>query len=64
MRTTVEDVQVGQQVRLLYSRARGTVREVDREYHAARVEMNAGGERWQRLDELEVVKPWDSRRRT
>lgn len=57
-------VKVGQIVRLANNHQRGRVAEVDHAYHAARVELNAGGERWERLDELEIVEPWDTRRRT
>jgi hypothetical protein len=37
-----EAVKVGQQVRLLYSRALGVVREIDHVYEAARVELPLG----------------------
>jgi hypothetical protein len=60
-----ESVKVGQQVKLLYSLARGTVLEIDNVYQAARIELNFGGfEVWQPLDELEIVEPWNNRRRT
>jgi hypothetical protein len=57
-----EAVKVGQYVRLPDSYQSGKVMEVDSEYHAARVALNTGGEMWARLDELEVVEPWDKRR--
>jgi hypothetical protein len=58
-----DDVRVGQQVRLLYSHERGTVLEIDAVFYAARVELNDGGfECWSRLDELEIIEPWDKRR--
>jgi hypothetical protein len=59
-----EAVKVGQQVRLPDSYQSGRVVEVDSEYHAVRVEVNEGGEKWVRLDEIEVVDPWDTQRRT
>jgi hypothetical protein len=59
-----EAVKVGQHVRLPDSYQSGKVMEVDSEYHAARVEVNEGGEKWVRLDELEEVEVWDTIRRT
>lgn len=58
-----EELKVGQTVRLLGSRSRGIVLEIDNVYQAARIELNFGGfEVWQRIDELEIVEPWDKRR--
>ncbi|MGZ3331900.1 MAG: hypothetical protein ACXU9Z_07615 [Gemmatimonadaceae bacterium] len=59
----MDDVKVGQTVRILESHARGVVREVDNEFFAARIELNHGGEKWTPLDELEIVAPWESRKR-
>jgi hypothetical protein len=58
----MDDVRVGQEVRLEDNHQRGWVIEVDHSFQAARVEMNAGGERWVRLDELEVIESPNMRR--
>jgi hypothetical protein len=57
-------VKAGQEVRLPETHQRGWVVEVDHSLLVARVELNQGGEKWERLDALEVVEPWDNRRRT
>jgi hypothetical protein len=55
-----DDIKVGSIVRLFSSRSLAKVLEIDREYFAARCELmdGIGGEFWQKLDELEVVR-WE-----
>ena len=59
---TMDDVRVGQEVRLEEDHQRGWMVEVDHSFQAARVELNAGGERWCRLDELEALESPSIRR--
>ena len=61
----VEDVQVGELVRIRESGSRAVVREVDRRLLVVEVEILASGVcRWLLLDQIEPVVPWYERRRT
>lgn len=55
----MDEVRVGEVVRVKDTGSRGLVREVDAQLQVARVEFPASGaERWVLLDELEVAMPW------